>query len=78
MPTREFAEQSLLQGTPLLKELSRIVEAHVVSDAATSSTAANGEGVDNDAKMTVATFTGKKLESSRKYGGTSMLYYGKL
>lgn len=83
MPKNEFADQALVQGTPLLRELSRIMQDHVSSDLSVSDI--NGDEEDRDGeeedgarKRTAASFIGKPLESGRKSGGMSMLYYGKL
>ncbi|CAN0201275.1 unnamed protein product [Laminaria digitata] len=90
MPRQEFAKQSADSGTVLLKELSTIMEAHLSAEEADSghSRAENGGGLgggggeadreDDGSRRHAAAFTAKMLESSRKYGGTSMLYHGKL
>lgn len=90
MPREEFAKQSADSGTVLLKELSTIMEAHLAAEEADSghARAEDGEGLgeggeeagrDADgSRRHAAAFTAKMLESSRKYGGTSMLYHGKL
>lgn len=81
MPQDEFVEQALVQGTPILRELSRIMQDHVALDSLVGGVNGNerdGEGEDGAKRRTVASFIGKPLESGRKYGGMSMLYYGKL
>lgn len=91
MPRHLFAEQNAQSGTVLLKELATIMEAHLEFEAkgAKQIEAAGGgheQGVDEDERLNggrqsvpaPAAFTAKKLESSRKYGGASMLYLGKL
>lgn len=82
-----FIEQTALSGTVLIRELSSILEAHISSDGDTNR---GGQGAcgsqeggeeeevrENGARKVVA-FTGKMLKSSRKYGGTSFLYHGKM
>lgn len=88
MPRQEFAKQSADSGTVLLKELSTIMEAHLAAEEADSGHAGDGERLEEGGKEAdrdadgsrrhAAAFTAKMLESSRKYGGTSMLYHGKL
>lgn len=90
MPRQEFAKQSADSGTVLLKELSTIMEAHLAAEEADSghARAEDGEGLGEGgeeagrdaggSRRHAAAFTAKMLESSRKYGGTSMLYHGKL
>ena len=88
MPRHVFAKQSADSGTVLLKELSTIMEAHLAAEEASSghARADDGEGLgergdeaDRNAdgsRRHAASFTAKTLQSSRKYGGTSMLYHG--
>lgn len=76
MPQKEFAEQSLIQGTPLLRELSRIMEQDMASESL-GREVEKADGLDGKSTTrTVASFVGKQLESSRRSGAMSMLYSG--
>lgn len=67
-------EQNLVNGTPLLREMSRVIEAYVSSSTANGGTA---NGLENGSPSGVP-FVARLLEQPREYGGASMLYFGKL
>ena len=82
-----FAKQNATSGTVLLRELTAIIDAHVVSDPTVAGDGdeevdENWSGSESsggrDRQRHAAAFTARMLESSKKYGGKSMLYHGRL
>lgn len=86
MPRALFADQNNSSGTVLLRELTTIMEAHIAFEEAdgggivvfSGGSEKDGQKSGGDAGRSPAAFQAKMLESSRKYGGASMLYHGKL
>ena len=88
MPRQEFAKQSAESGTVLLKELSTIMEAHVAAEEADGGheqaggiggLGGGGEEAGPEgggSGLHAVAFKAKTLQSSRKYGGKSILYHG--
>lgn len=84
MSRKLFAEQNAASGTVLLRELTAIIDAHLAPDTAAAGVGEereeNGSGSENrrEQQRHAAAFTARMLESSKKYGGKSMLYHGRL
>lgn len=68
-----------MKSTPMLREVNSVMEAHILAETITNGkTSVGAEESGANETPSGAAFTGAVLESSRKYGGPSILYYGKV